>query len=286
MDYSVGMAILSPQSSGTEPPSPPLPVGAVDCHMHIFDPRFPFVPGRSPDYGTVADYRLFQKRMGLRRNIVVSPSSYGFDNSCLVDALRQFGAEARGIAGVAADVADAELDDLDAEGVRGVRLNFGRVAGTTIEDLERLAARVARLGWHLQLHMAANGIVEHEARLAGLPVLLVIDHYGCAPQPGGENHPVADVLCRLMDGGNTYVKLARHHNVPDDGHYEAHAPLARRLIRHAPDRLLWGSDWNHGQQRIKPDDAALVNQIARWSPDEAARHRILVDNPNRVYWGA
>lgn len=284
MNYTTGLSMAAPQTGGTQPPSPALPAGTVDCHMHIFDPRFPFVPGRSPDYGTVADYRLFQQRMGLSRNIVVSPSSYGFDNSCLIDALRQFGDDARGVAGVSADVTDAELDALDRENVRGIRLNFGRVAGTTIEDVDFLAGRIARLGWHLQLHMSANGIVEHEARLSGLPVLLVIDHYGCPPQPGGESHPVADTLCRLLSSGNTYVKLSRHHDVPDTGNYDAHAPLARRLIGHAPERLLWGSDWNHAQQRKKPDDAELINQIALWTPDEETRCRILVENPNRVYW--
>lgn len=283
MEYLCGKRVFVPNSEGDAAPNPPAPEGAVDSHMHIFDPRFPFIPGRSPDFGTVEEYRLFQERMGLRRNIVVSPSSYGFDNSCLVDALAQFGDAARGVAGVAADVAEEELDRLDAAGVRGVRLNFGRVASTSIDDVVTLGRRIQRLGWHLQLHMPADGIVANEATIAALPGTLVIDHFGGAPQPGGEDHPIVDTLRRLLDRGTTYVKLARFHQ-NEQVRYADHAPLARLLIAHAPDRMLWGSDWNHGNMRVKPDDAASFDQLAIWAPDEAARCRILVDNPDRLYW--
>ena len=221
--YVHGENIEVPNSAGSMAPIPPAPEDAVDSHMHIFDQRFPFAEGRSPDFGAVEQYRQFQRRMGLRKNVVVSPSSYGFDNSCLVDALDQFGDDARGVAGVRTGVSDDELKRLDEHGVRGIRLNFGRVAGTTIDDVVSLTGRIQPLGWHLQLHMDANGIVANEAVLAGLPGILVIDHFGGAPQPGGEKHAVVDVLKRLLDRGRTYVKLARFHE-SGDVKYADHAP--------------------------------------------------------------
>jgi predicted TIM-barrel fold metal-dependent hydrolase len=33
----------------------------------------------------------------------------------------------------------------------------------------------------------------------------------------------------------------------------------------------------------KPDDAVLFDQLGVWAPDETTRHRILVENPERLY---
>ena len=65
------------------------PPNACDCHMHIYDSRFPVAPNaklRPPD-ATVDAYRLFKKRIGTTRNVVVTPSTYGTDNSCTLDAM-------------------------------------------------------------------------------------------------------------------------------------------------------------------------------------------------------
>ncbi|MDM0115439.1 hypothetical protein QTI66_25040 [Variovorax sp. J22R133] len=108
-----------PYSEGTEAPATAVPVGATDCHHHIFDPRFPRPNGRTGIWGTVEDYRLLQRRLGLSRSVIASPSSYGFDNRCLVDALDAFGNSSRGVAAVKFDDSDAELQRLHRHGVRG-----------------------------------------------------------------------------------------------------------------------------------------------------------------------
>lgn len=277
-----GEALSAPNSTGTLPPQTAAPEGAVDCHMHVFDPRFAFIPGRSPGVGTVADYRLFQRRLGLSRCIVVAASSYGADNGCLLDALAQFGDSARGVATADADTAPAELDRLHAAGVRGVRMNFGR-REVQPETVVAVARRIAPLGWHMQVHMLADAIVAAEPMLQSLPLTVVIDHIGRAPQPGGLSHPVVASVERLLANGKTWVKLS-HYYETGTASYADYVPLVQHLIRIAPDRLVWASDWPHGTQQVKPDGAALFDQLAVWTPDAALRRRILVDNPNALYW--
>jgi predicted TIM-barrel fold metal-dependent hydrolase len=96
----------------------------------------------------VAAYRRLQQRLGTQRTVVVTPSTYGTDNACTLDALDQLGDGARGVAVVAQDVGDAELDRLHARRVRGLRVNFVTPQSwgeTTPRMLATLARKAARL---------------------------------------------------------------------------------------------------------------------------------------------
>ena len=281
-----GERLEVPNSTGTEPPGTPAPVGATDCHMHIYDPRFPLVPGRPGTVGTIADYRLFQRRLGLSRTLLVAPSGYGVDNSCLVEALQAFGDGARGVASVDEQVTDEELQRLAGHGACGIRLNFNRIATTTPELLTLLAGRVAELGWHVQINMQAGGIVENESVLSALPCPFVIDHFGHLPQPEGPRHPAMAAMRRLLDKGNTWVKLsgAYLHSEVGAPTYSDYAGQAVELVAAAPERLVWGSDWPHVTAvGDKPDGARLFDLLAEWVPDAAQRRRVLVDNPAQLY---
>ncbi len=285
MEYIQGLPTAVKNSSGTQPPAHLTPVGATDCHMHIFDHRFPVISGRNPPEGTVDDYRKLMTRLGISRCVVVSPSSYGTDNRCLVDALKTLGDKARGVAAIGPDTSRSELQALHDAGVRGVRVNYGRVAGTSFDDVRRVSRQIADLPWALHLHAPADEIVEREKYLADLPCPLVIEHFGLAPQPGGENHPVTAALKRLTDGGNTYTKLS-HLRETEARKYHHFTPLAKLLINHMPERILWGSDWVHGTMEVKPDDAYLLDLLTAWCPSEDVRCTILVENPSRLYWSA
>ena len=73
--------------------------------------------------------------LGFERNVIVQATCHGADNRALVDALRDARGRARGVATVKQDVTDAELQTLDAAGVRGVRFNFvKRLVDTTPRD--------------------------------------------------------------------------------------------------------------------------------------------------------
>lgn len=275
-----------PNSSGSAPPRSQVPARAADCHLHIYGGRF---PDSQPDLaqGTVADYRLLQRRLGVSRAVIVTPAHHRTDNAVTLDAIAQLGRDARGVAVLHPDVTDAALKTLDAGGIRGIRFTIWNpaTAVTRAEMIEPLARRVHGLGWHVQIHMLADQIVAHEALWRRLPTPLVFDHLGRFPQPAGIAHPAFTVIHRLLDEGRAWVKLTGAYLNTQAGPpgYADTVPIARAFVQAAPERMVWGSDWPHPTERNKPDDAALLDLLAEWAPEESVRRRILVDNPARLY---
>ena len=279
-----------PHSVGLNRPARPLPPLACDSHMHIFDPRFAPSPHwkRTPPDAPVAAYRRLQQRLGTQRTVVVTPSTYGTDNACTLDALDQLGDGARGVAVVAQDVGDAELDRLHARRVRGLRVNFVTPQSwgeTTPQMLATLARKAARLPlWHIQVFMHPEQIVALESVLAALPVPLVIDHLSRIDPDGGPSADGYGALRRLLDGGNTWVKLSGAYMRSTAPAYADTLVLAQALVRAAPERLVWGSDWPHTTAAPGTvNDADLVDLLRAWAGSDAAMDRILVDNPARLY---
>jgi predicted TIM-barrel fold metal-dependent hydrolase len=276
-----------PNSSGTNAPKLKAPANAADCHIHIYDPRFqPLVA--KPLNGTVQDYRLLQKRIGVSRVVIVQPRNYAVDNSVTVDAIKQLGiANARGIAVLRPTVTDAELKSLNDGGIRGIRFTVGNpeLAVVSIDMIEPLAKRIAAYGWHVQLNMPADKIVEHEAMLRRLPTTIVFDHMGKPPLPAGVNHASHKIIRSLLDAGRAWVKISGAYIVSDIGPptYADATVVAKEFVRAAPERAVWGSDWPHPGPKIHPDDALLFDLLSVWAPDEKVRNRILVDNPKQLY---
>ncbi len=281
---------IVPHSSGIEAPKLTAPPNACDCHIHIYDERFPPAgpTARHQTNAGVESYRLLQKRIGTTRTVVVTPSSYGTDNRATIDAISQLGLNtARGVAVVHPTVTDAELRSLHEAGIRGVRFTLfdPKTAATTIDMIEPLSKRVNEFGWHLQIHMRSDQIVEAADLLWRLSSPLVFDHMGRLPQPIGIGHPAFGVLCRLIDKGQTWVKLSSIYQDSTVGPptYADASRVARSYINIAPQRMVWGSDWPHPTETEKPDDALLFDLLATWAPDDATRHRILVENPEVLY---
>ena len=276
-----------PNSTGTQPPRLPVPAGAVDCHHHIFDPRFPKQGKPMRAIGTVDDYSLLKQRLGITRSVVVAPNSYGTNNACLLDALDRFGDDARGVAIVSTEISLQDMTALDARRVRGGRFYLEKGTPPSAEALQTYSRQAADLGWHAEI-MPSRGaaLVAAEAMLASLDCPVVVDHLGYTPQPEGIAHPTFDALRRLLDSGNTWVKLSGLYftsvaGFPDYGDVDE---LASRLVAHRPDRMLWGTDWPHSGEVIKPDDAKLLDQSARWTINPFDRQAMLVDNPAALYW--
>jgi len=280
-----------PNSSGTSLPRFKAPPDACDSHVHIYDPRFRMKwPNlRAVTDASVAQYRLLQQRLGTARVIVVQPAAYGTDNAVTVDAVAQVGIDkARGIAVVHPTVTDTELVALDKAGIRGLRftLHEPRTAVTSVDMIEPLAHRVARLGWHVQLHLRGDQVVEMADLIDNLPGTLVFDHMGRLPQPQGARHPAMAILKREIDKGRAWVKLSGPYLDTQTGapRYADVKAVARELAMHAPERCVWGSDWPHPTEPTeKPDDAVLLDLLQEWAIDEATRRRILVDNPAKLY---
>ena len=188
-------------SSGSEQPKTKVPPNAADCHHHIYDARYPADPKAvlRPGDATVADYRLLQKRLGTTRNVIVQPSTYGVDNRLLLEALGHFDyASARGVAVVNTTIADAELKQLHAAGVRGIRLNLVQAGATTLDMVDPLSKRVAALGWHIQVNAAAAQIAAARDDWNCVPCPIVLDHLGHIPEPQGIRHPAFGVIRALL----------------------------------------------------------------------------------------
>lgn len=266
------------------------PPGACDTHMHFYDGRYPTAPTAlfTPPNASVADYRKVQARLGLGRVVVVQPTTYGNDNSCTLDAIAAIGPAARGVAVVDTDVTDAELARLTKAGVRGVRFHMFPGGVLPWESLERIAARVQEVGWHIQLQLDGRLLPEREALIKRFPGTLVIDHTGKFLDPVAPDHPAFRILVRLVENGRTWVKLSAPYETSKLGPplYGDVGALAKVLIRTAPERMLWASNWPHPSSKPydpMPDDAELLDLLLDWAPEDATRRKILADNPATLY---
>jgi D-galactarolactone isomerase len=275
-------------------PAPRLhaPAGAWDSHIHILDPRFPTVADAvyQPPVATVEDYRAVQCRLGLQRVLVIQSSTHGTDHTCLLDAIAQFGAGARGVGMVKAEVNAAELLRLTEGGVRGARCLMTPGGVLSWQDVPRLATRIQEFGWHTNLQMRGNTLPERFETIAALPGKVVIDHMGLFSRPVAPDHPEVRTLLRLLDTGRVWVKLSAPYGggIMGPPPFTAAWPLARALVRHAPERLVWGSDWPNTFMtqvyKLPPGDPALLlDLLLEWADDDATRHRILVDNPEALF---
>ncbi len=281
-------------SAGTAAPRTALPAGACDCHVHVYDSSFPATPGARllPPDASVQDYRALQQRIGTTRTVLVTPSTYGADNRCMLEALASLGSDARGVAVIDGSESDAELQRLHALGVRGVRLNLSLGVSGSVDLLRPLAHRIAPLGWHLQLLMAPDMLVTQAKVLRQLPVPVVFDHFGrIAPALAGR-HPAHALLLDLLQAGRAWIKLSggyivSEHHAVDDPELDA---LAAGYLRAAPQRVLWGSDWPHatassGLQPM-PDDARQIDRLNDWVQQNGGPTTlqcVLVDNPAALY---
>jgi predicted TIM-barrel fold metal-dependent hydrolase len=264
------------------------PPGATDCHHHVYDGRFPLVPGAQyrPGDATADDYAAFRARIGFARSVVIQPSVYGTDNACTLDAVARLGAgRARAIAVVSGDEDKSDLAALGRGGVVGVRLQAVGPSRGNVARLERLAARVDEMGWHLQLHLDPDLLVDAAPRLQALPVTMVLDHFGRIPHPDGVAHPAFAVAAGLVERGRTWVKLSAGYHFSRSGPpgYADVGALTRAFLRLAPERMLWATDWPHPTEAVKPDISVLLDRFVEWAGDDATARRVLVDNPATLY---
>jgi len=278
-------------STGTERPRSKAPANATDCHHHIYDARFPLAPNATlkPGDAFVADYRALQARIGTSRNVIVQPSTYGIDNSLLVESIAGFGQKnARGVAVVNTSVTDAELKQLHAAGVRGIRFNLAPPGTTTLDMVRPLAQRIAPMGWHVQVNAPAAALLEAKATWSDLPVPVVFDHLGRVLQPGALEQNTFAMVRELVQRDKAWVKLSGFYLDSKIGAptYADAVQVATTYAKESPERVVWGSDWPHPTEQSKnliPNDAVLFDLLSEVVPSEAARNRVLVDNPGRLY---
>jgi predicted TIM-barrel fold metal-dependent hydrolase len=270
------------------------PPGAWDCHIHLFGPaaQFPF-EAHSPytsDDALPEDYLRMQDRLGISRAVIVSAGGYGRNYRHLQSVLERFPDRFRGIILPPRDFRRAQIAPLAALGVRGIRMFAGPPGHewSHLPGIEpHLAAMAHEAGWHVQYQSLVHGhLVQVADALLDLPGRVVLDHFGAFDAALGLEQPAFATVLRLLDTGRVWVKLsAPMRSTREEFPYAAMQPFAEALVRHAPQRLLWGSDWPHVQlnDRRMPNDGDLVDLLAQWVPDERVRRMILADNPQQLY---
>ena len=267
--------------------------GAVDGHCHVFGPeaKFPYAPERKYTPCDAPKEKLFALRdfLGFDKNVIVQASCHSKDNRAMVDALEASNNRAKGVAFVGEEVTDAELKAMDRAGVKGVRFNFVRrlVDFTPRDVLERIAGRIAPLGWHIVVYFEMQDLPDLEPFFTALPTTVVVDHMGVPDVKKGVDHPENQRFHRLMAAHeNFWVKVTCPERMTVAGPpYDDVAPFAKLLVERFPDRVLWGTDWPHSNMKMEaPDDGALVDRIPIIAPTQALQQKLLIDNPMRLYW--
>ena len=275
-------------------PAVALPPGSCDCHAHICGPasRYAYYEKRiyTPVDCPMPTYQEMLRALGVERGVLVQPSFYAADNAVLVGALKDGGRNVRGVAVVASDVSDAELQRLHAAGVRGVRVN---VVDTTeakgalpMAPLRALAARVKPLGWHMEFLAHVNEFPELDRLFADFPVDIVFGHLGYVPTGEGVRSPGFQAFLRLLKDRKAWVKLTGPYRISSGDYPFADTnTFAAALFDAAPDRIVCGTDWPHVKASWSipmPNDGDLADLLARWVPASLLK-QVLVDNPAALY---
>jgi 2-pyrone-4,6-dicarboxylate lactonase len=270
-----------------------LPPGACDAHCHVFGPaaRFPYAADRSytPPDAPVEQLRRLHAHLGISRAVIVHASCHGSEMDVTLDAIATSGGLYRGVAVVADSVSDRELERLNAGGIRGIRFNFVKHLGG-VPDLEvfyRLLARIKPLGWHIVLHFDAGDLLAQQQLLARIDVPFIIDHMGRVKAADGlQQGPFQSLLDLYRRNPLAWIKICGAERVSVGKRpFRDAVPFAQALIDIDAGRLLWGTDWPHPNiSKDMPNDGELVDLLGEMCPDAATRARILVENPNRMYW--
>lgn len=282
--------------SWTDHPSNPAwtpPPGAVDAHVHVFGPEaeFPFSAKAKylPQDATPEILFALRNRLGFTRSVIVQASCHGTDNAATLASIAKSGGTARGVAVVDPAIGDAELAQLHAGGIRGVRFNFlKRLVDHAPKDaFLALAQRIALLGWHVVVYFEAELLAELTRFLAAIPTIVVVDHLGrpdIGQGPGGAD--IAAFVALLDAQPHLWAKVSGADRLSLTGApYNDFVDVVRPVVERFPGRILWGTDWPHPNMEANiPDDGALVDVIPRIAQTTALQRALLVENPRRIYW--
>ena len=276
----------------TKAPRFRLPAGACDCHVHVYGPadRFPFQPSHAERSFEAPKGALetMHRKIGMECCVIVHVPAHGTDLAVTLDAMASSDRQIRAVALVSDSITDERLEELHAAGVRGVRYSPTLDGGPLNHAaVRRMADRIAPFGWHILFHFKDNGILPYADLLKGLPVPCVLDHFGgIDPAMGGTHQDSFHIVSELLQSGNGWIKISAIEKVSHQPYpFADAAKIAAALVEMASDRVLWGTDWPHpsvGPQG-PTNDGDLVDLIPTYAADTALQHKLLVQNPARLY---
>jgi 2-pyrone-4,6-dicarboxylate lactonase len=268
------------------------PPGAVDAHCHVFGPeaQFPFSSRAKYLPADATPEMLFALRdhLGFERNVIVQASCHGSDNRATLNAIARSNGRARGVAVVDPAISDEELHALHAGGMRGVRFNFlKRLVDNAPKDKFLEVARRLPQGWHVVIYFEADILEGLRGFIDAIPVPVVVDHMGRPDVTQGPDGPDLRAFRRLLESRPdiNFKPTCPDRLDPSGDPWDKFAEAVRPLVEDYPDRCIWGTDWPHpNQQKVLPDDGHIVDMIPRIAPTAELQHKLLVANPERLYW--
>ncbi len=268
-----------------------LPPLSCDSHFHIFGPgnRFPYAAKRTFTPHDAPKENLFalHKFLGFERGIFVQSSCHGTDHAAVLDALEEAQGRYRGVALLTPDTPKTEVVRLDAAGFCGVRFHFLPHLGhaPSYDDMRAVMRLIAPYGWHVAVHLTGKDLLAHLDFIKAIGARVVIDHVARLDVAEGTSGRAFTALRGLLDGGRVWVKLSGADRVSREPPPFCDAvALAAALAAHAPERVVWGTDWPHPNiDRHMPNDGQLVDAIAAIAPEGAVRRRMLVENPAELF---
>ena len=291
MESSLSDRIVSWHPNPSKPTFTP-PPGAVDAHCHVFGPmaEFPFSARAKyrPEDATPEMLFALRDRLGFAKNVIVQASCHGSDNRATLNAIAKSNGKARGVAVVDPAISEAELQALHEGGMRGIRFNFlKRLVDNAPKDKFLEVSRRLPAGWHVVIYFEADILEELRPFIDAIPVPLVVDHMGRPDVTQGPDGPDLRAFRQLLDSrADIHFKATCPDRLDPTGDpWNAFAEAVRPLVEDYPDRCLWGTDWPHpNQQDIRPDDGHIVDMIPRIAATAELQHKLLVANPERLYW--
>ena len=279
-----------------------LPEGTWDSHMHVVDPtRFPLSAAAqyTPHPHTLADAKAFYSQLGIENMVLVQPSIYGNDNSCMLEALEELTPKhGRAVVGLDPKTMDwATMEKWHALGVRGARLNLVSVGREVSEDelrveLESHARLLKPFNWVLQLYIPMKLAMPLVNIVPNLGIKVCIDHFGSPvlPKPFDSSrtvHPY-DIsgfasLVSLLQAGNTWVKLSAPYRFSRDSDMRDLDSVGRELIIKGGDRVVYAADWPHTRfENI--DSVPFIERCFEWCEgDEATLDKLFRSNAEELW---
>jgi predicted TIM-barrel fold metal-dependent hydrolase len=228
----------------------------------------------------VPDYLAELDAAGMTHGVIVQPPSAGIDNGYLLESLKAARGRLRGVAAVEPSAYYNDLKALDAAGVVGLRLDL---SGRPIPDFGAqpwpdFLKRVASLGWSVHAHREAKDLPRIVGPLLAAGLTVVVDHYG-RPDPAlGVDDPGFRYLLTQGASRRLWIKLSGAHRNGGAAAGERIALAAYPLLRAAlgADRLLFGSDWPHGEGGTGIAGRTAI--IERSAADPSERRMVLGEN--------
>ncbi len=283
-----------PPDPNPKTPKLKAPPGSWDTHFHVWGPPqlFPYAEKRNhtPPAAPVEHYIQVARVLGLERGVMVQPNAHGTDTRVTLDAIQKSGGRFRGMIRSDPGLTPAEMKRLHAGGVRGLRMALRSGDGHVFEPtmFHKMAGLMAPHNWPLDLQIDGDAIIPLTPLIAGAPVPVIVDTFGYIDyRRGGVDQPAFRAMVKLLETGKVWVKLHGANRFLDWGiPFADIVKMARTYIAAAPDQIIWGTDWPHTsiyEPGKMPNDGDLLDMLLDYAPDEALRHKILVDTPVKLF---